>query len=89
MQISTIFVAKGPIDNKRELARVMAWRRTGDTPSPEPMMTQYTCDVLLIATSSHVIKVLEINGAMVSSNRNRLCMIMLNKHIGCLSEYIR
>ena len=36
------FVPKGPIDNKGALVQVMAWRRTGDKPLPEPMLTQFT-----------------------------------------------
>ena len=35
-------VPKGPIDKKSALVQVMAWRRTGDTPLPEPMLTQFT-----------------------------------------------
>ena len=35
------FVLKGPIDNKWSLVQVMAWRRTGDKPLHEPMMTQF------------------------------------------------
>ena len=40
--ISLKFVPKGPIDNTTALVQVMAWRRTGDKPLPEPMMTQFT-----------------------------------------------
>ena len=36
------FVPKCPIDNKAALVRVMAWRRAGDNPLPEPMLTQFT-----------------------------------------------
>ena len=39
--ISLKFVPKGPIVNKSALVQVMAWRRTGDKPLPEPMMTQF------------------------------------------------
>ena len=42
IQISLKFVPKGPIDNKSALIQVMAWRRTGDKPLPEPMLTQFT-----------------------------------------------
>ena len=42
IQISLKFVTYGPIGNKSALVRVMAWRRTGDKPLPEPMMTQST-----------------------------------------------
>ena len=41
-QISLKFVPRSPIDNKPALVQVMAWRRTGDKPLPEPMMTQFT-----------------------------------------------
>ena len=42
IQISLKFVPKRPVDNKSALVRVMAWRRTGDKPLPEAMMTQFT-----------------------------------------------
>ena len=42
IQISPKLVPMSPIDNKLALVRVMAWRRTGDKPLPEPMMTQFT-----------------------------------------------
>ena len=40
--ISPKFVPKGPIDYKSALVQVMAWRRTGEKPLPEPMQTQFT-----------------------------------------------
>ena len=42
IQISWKLVPRSPIDNKPELVQGMAWRRTGDKPLPEPMMTQFT-----------------------------------------------
>ena len=36
------FVPKGPIDNKSELVQVMTWRRTGEKPLPEAILTQFT-----------------------------------------------
>ena len=33
---------RSPIDNKSALIQVMAWRRTGDKPLPESMLTQFT-----------------------------------------------
>ena len=42
IQISLKLVPRGPIDNKPALFQVMVWRRTGDNPVPEPMMTQFT-----------------------------------------------
>ena len=40
IKISLKFVPKGLIDNKPALVQVMAWRRTGDKPLPEPFLTQ-------------------------------------------------
>ena len=40
IQISLKLVPRSPIDNKPVLVQVMTWRRTGDKPLPEPMMTQ-------------------------------------------------
>ena len=42
MKISLKFVPNGPIDNKSALFQVMAWRRTGTKPLPEPMLTQFS-----------------------------------------------
>ena len=42
IKISLKFVPKGPIDNKSALAQVMAWRRTGNKPLPEPMHIRST-----------------------------------------------
>ena len=41
-RISLKFVPRSPVDNKPALVQVMAWRRTGDKPLPEPMITQFT-----------------------------------------------
>ena len=41
IQISLKHVPMSPIDNKPALFQVMAWRRTGDKPLPEPMITQF------------------------------------------------
>ena len=40
--ISPKFAPMSPIDNTSTLVQVMAWRRTGDKPLPEPMLTQFT-----------------------------------------------
>ena len=40
--ISLKFIPRSPIDNKSALLQVMAWRRTGDKPLPEPMLIQFT-----------------------------------------------
>ena len=42
VRISLKFVPRSLIDNKLALFQVMAWRRTGDKPLPEPMLTQST-----------------------------------------------
>ena len=42
IRISLKFVSKSPIENKPALSQVMAWRRTGDKPLPEPMLTRFT-----------------------------------------------
>ena len=42
IRISFQFVPKGPIDNMSALVQVMAWRRTGDKPLPDPRLTQST-----------------------------------------------
>ena len=40
--ISLKFGLRSPIDNKSALVQIMAWRRTGDKPLPELMLTQFT-----------------------------------------------
>ena len=35
------FLPKGPIDNILALFLIMAWRRIGDKPLSEPMLTQF------------------------------------------------
>ena len=35
-RISLKFVPKGPINNIPALVQIMAWRRSGDKPLPEP-----------------------------------------------------
>ena len=42
IKISLKLIPKCAIDNKAVLVQVMARRRTGDKPLPEPMMTQFT-----------------------------------------------
>ena len=41
IKIPLNFVPEGPINNKFSLVQVMAWRRTGNKPLHEPMMTQF------------------------------------------------
>ena len=40
--VSLKFVPKGPINNIPALVLIMAWRRSGDKPLSEPMLTQVT-----------------------------------------------
>ena len=42
IKISLKFVPTGLNDNKTALFQVMAWRRTGAKPLPEPMLIQFT-----------------------------------------------
>ena len=39
IRISLKFVPRSPISNKPALVQVMTWRRKGDKPLPEPMLT--------------------------------------------------
>ena len=41
IRISLKFVPKVPIYNTSALVQVMAWRRTGDTPLSEPLLTHF------------------------------------------------
>ena len=38
IQISLKFVPRSPIDNRPALVQLMAWRRPGDKPLPEPTL---------------------------------------------------
>ena len=42
IRISLKSVPRSPIDNKLALVQIIAWRRVGDKPLPEPMLTQFT-----------------------------------------------
>ena len=42
LKISLKFVPKGPINNIPALLQIMAWRRPGDKPLSEPMLTRFT-----------------------------------------------
>ena len=42
IKISLKFVPKGPIDNNPALVQIMAWRRIGDKPLSESMLTSFT-----------------------------------------------
>ena len=42
IQISLKFVPMSPIDSKPALIQVMTWRRRGDKPLSEPMLTRFT-----------------------------------------------
>ena len=41
IKISLMFVPKGQINNVTALVQIMAWRRTGDKPLSELMMTRF------------------------------------------------
>ena len=42
IQFSLKLIPRSPIDNKPALVQVMAWRRRGDKPLPELVITQFT-----------------------------------------------
>ena len=42
IKISLKFVPKGPIDNNPALVQIMAWRRIGDKPLSEQILTRFT-----------------------------------------------
>ena len=42
INISLMFVSKGPINNIPALLQIMVWRRPGDMPLSEPMLTRFT-----------------------------------------------
>ena len=44
MQNLQKFVPKDPINNITSLVEIMAWRRTGDMPSSQPMVASFTHD---------------------------------------------
>ena len=48
IQISLKFDPRGLIDNKPALVQVMAWRRTGDKPLPESVLTPFTDELIII-----------------------------------------
>ena len=41
INISLKFVPQGPINNNPALVQIMAWRRSGDKPLPEPMLAYH------------------------------------------------
>ena len=48
IEISLKFVSKGPFDNRSALFQIMAWRRTGGMPLPEPITTQFNDAYMLL-----------------------------------------
>ena len=51
-KISLYFVLQGPINNIPALVQIMAWRRPGDKPLPEPMMVSLPTHICGAQTSS-------------------------------------
>ena len=66
IRISLKFVSKSPIDNISALVSVMAWRRTGDKPLPEPMLTQFP-DAYMNSDGKNLI--IKINGTSTAWTR--------------------
>ena len=42
IKISLKFISKSPIDNNLAMVKIMAWRRIGDKPLSESMLTRFT-----------------------------------------------
>ena len=42
IKISLELVPNGPVDNNPALVQIMDWRRIGDKPLSQPMLTRYT-----------------------------------------------
>ena len=42
IQIPLKYIPRGRIDNNTALVQVMAWRRIGDKPLSEPMLTRFS-----------------------------------------------
>ena len=42
IDISLKLVPTGPVDNNTALVKIIAWRRIGDKPLSEPMLTRFT-----------------------------------------------
>ena len=57
IKISLKFVPKGPINNTSALVQVMAWRRIGDKPLPEPLLTQFTWRIYAALGGDELIKI--------------------------------
>ena len=50
IKVSLKFVPKGPINNIPSLVQIMAWRRTGDKPLSEPMVTRSATHICVTRT---------------------------------------
>ena len=75
IKIALKFVPRGPIDIKKALLQVIAWRRTGDKPLPELMLTQFTEAYIYAAP-----------GVMVDSSSHCRIYALLNKVINHLDN---
>ena len=53
------FVSKGLINNIPALVQIMAWRRTGDKPLSEPMITQFN-DAYMRHSASTIFKIAQV-----------------------------
>ena len=70
---------KGPIANKPALVQVMSWRRTGDRPLSEPMLTQFTD-----AYMRHQGEMSSLTGSMeIWMKKCRIIILKLISVIGC------
>ena len=62
IQISFNYAPRSPIDNKPALDQVMTWRRTGDKPLSEPMMTQFS-DAYICGTRGRSVNLVQTKGS--------------------------
>ena len=63
------FVPKGPINNIPALVQIMAWRRTGNKPLSEPMMTQFN-NAYACVTRPQWVNIATVSPPIFYSNSN-------------------
>ena len=66
IRISSKFVPKGPIDNNSTFVQVMAWRRTGDKPLHEAMLTQFADGIYAALEMGYLGTVLHVCNGIIN-----------------------
>ena len=69
IQISLNCVTRVAVDDKSSLVQVMAWRRTGDKPLPEPMMAHFTHRKPKVTMLHHGLSVTNTACRAISDNK--------------------